>query len=104
MRAEDLKEWLNEAKREKDPVDRRWELVVRLVQVLFRDGTLPVDIVWEKMVLIPKGKGEYRGIGLVEVLWKVCAVVVNCWLNRSVVIQDALHRFRSGRETWTTTL
>ena len=28
------------------------------------------------MVFILKGKGEYRGIGLVEVLWKVCSVVV----------------------------
>ena len=27
------------------------------------------------MVLIPKGKVDYRGIGLVEVMWKVVAVV-----------------------------
>ena len=31
-----------EAKREKEPVGRRWELVVRLVQVMFRDVTVPV--------------------------------------------------------------
>ena len=29
------------------------------------------------MVLIWKGKGEHRGIGLVEVAWKVCKAVVN---------------------------
>ena len=39
MRAEDLKEWCKKAKREKEPVGRRWELVVRLVQVMFRVGT-----------------------------------------------------------------
>ena len=35
---------------------------------MFRDGTVPVEIAWAKMVLIPKWKGEYRGIGLLEVL------------------------------------
>ena len=67
---------------------------MRLVQVMFRDGTVPEEIAWEMMVLITKGKGEYRGIGLVEVLCKVCSVVVNCRLKRSVVLHDALHGFR----------
>ena len=40
-RAENLKEWLREAKREKDPERRSWELVVRLLQVAFRDGNVP---------------------------------------------------------------
>ena len=56
------------------------------------------------MVLILKGKGEYRGIELVEILWKVCAVVVNCWLKRSVVLHNALHGFRVGRGKGTATL
>ena len=43
-------------------------MVVRLVQVMFRDGTVPVEISGEKMVIVPKGKGEYKGIGLVEIL------------------------------------
>ena len=34
---------------------------------------------------------------------KVCSVVVNCRLKRSVVIHDALHGFREGRGTATTT-
>ena len=99
MRAEDLEGWPKEANWEKDPVGRRWELVVRLVRVMFRDGTMAGEIVWTNMFLIQKGKGEYRGIGLVEVLWKVCAVVVNFQLKRSVVIHDALHGFRTGRGT-----
>ena len=41
MIAEDLKLWRKEAKHEMDPEGRRWELVVRLVQVMFRDGTMP---------------------------------------------------------------
>ena len=58
---------------------------------MFRDGTVPEKIAWEMMLLITKGKGEYRGIGLVEVLWKVFAVMVNCQLKRSVVLHGTLH-------------
>ena len=49
------------------------------------------------MVLISKEKGDYRGIGLVEVLWNVCSVVVNCRLKRSVVLHETLHGFKEGR-------
>ena len=44
---------------------------MRLVQVMFRDGKVPEETSWAKMVLISKVKGEYSGIGMVEVLWKV---------------------------------
>ena len=47
MRAEDLKRWCRESKQEMEPVGRRWDPVVRLVQVMFRDSTVPVEIVWE---------------------------------------------------------
>ena len=40
MRTKDLKGWRKEVKRKKDIEDRRWEPVVRLVQVIFRDGTV----------------------------------------------------------------
>ena len=43
----------------------------------FGDGTLPEDPTWMTMVLLSKGKGEYRDIGLVYATWKVCAAVVN---------------------------
>ena len=68
------------------------------------DGTVTVEIAWAKMVLIPKCKGDYRGIGLVEVLCKVCPVVVNCRLKNSDMIHDALHGFRIGRGTGMATL
>ena len=68
IRAEDLKGWIREAKLEKEPTRRRWEIVVRLVKLEFRDGTMPEEIDWSTMVLLPKGRGEYQEIGLVEVL------------------------------------
>ena len=99
MRAEELKGWRKEAKREKDTVGRRWEMVVHIAQLMFRDGTVPVEIAWTKMALVLKGEGDYRDIGLLEVLWKVYAVVINCRLKRSVVIHNSLHGFRTGRGT-----
>ena len=72
---------------------------MRLVQVMFRDEAVPVEIALAKMVLIQKGKGGYKEIGLLEVLWKFCAVVVNCRLKSSVVLHTALHGFITGRGT-----
>ena len=71
---------------------------------MFRDATVSVEIVWEKMVLILKGEGGYRDIGLVEVLCKVRSVVVNFRLKRSAMLHDALHGFREGIGMGTVTL
>ena len=94
MRAENLKGWRKEAKWDKNPEGKGWDLVVRLVQVMRRDRMMTEEISWAKMVLIPKGRGEYRCIGLVEVMWKVCSVVVNFRLKRSFVLHNAFHGFR----------
>ena len=44
--------------------------------------------------------GGYWGIGLVEVVWKVCATLVICRIKRSVTLHDALNGFRVGRGAW----
>ena len=56
------------------------------------------------MVLIPKGKGDYWGIGLVEVMWKVVAVILNRSFTSSTTFHDVLHVFWAGRSTGTATL
>ena len=56
------------------------------------------------MAFLLKGKGGYWGIGLAEVVWKVCATVVNCRLKRSVTLHDTLHGFRAGRGAGMATL
>ena len=68
----------------------QWELLVRLLQRTFGDGNLQEELAWVTLVLIPKGRGGYQGIGLVEVSWKVFAVVVSFWLKRGAVLHDAL--------------
>ena len=54
--------------------------------------------------LLKGGGGGYWGIGLVEVVWKVSATVVNCWIKQSMTQNDTLQGFRVGRGTGTLTL
>ena len=39
---------------------------MELIQTAFRDRELAEEVTWQAVVLIPKGKGGYRGISLVE--------------------------------------
>ena len=61
-----------------------WERVVELVQTALRDGDLTEEATWQAVVFILKGRGDYRGIGLVEVMWKVVAVILNFRLTSSI--------------------
>ena len=52
-----------------------WTMVVDLTHLAFREGKLAEEATWQAVVLIPKGKTDYRGIGLVEVMWKVAVKI-----------------------------
>ena len=124
MQAEDLKGWLAAARRGEKEREARikdggdgegeqeaqteaeghWGRGVEIVQTAFREGELAEEVTWQAVVLIPKGKGDYRGIGLVEVMWKVVAVILNHRLTYSITFHDVLHGFRAGRGTGTATL
>ena len=73
--------------------------VVEIIQTAFREGELAEEFTWQAVVLIPKGKGDYRGIGLLEVMWKVVAVILNRCLTSSITFHDVVHGFRAGRGT-----
>ena len=62
------------------------------------------EATWQTVVLIPKGKNEYRVIGLVEVMWKVLAVILHRRLTTAITYHDFLHCFLAGRGTGTATL
>ena len=51
-----------------EEVEDLWGKVVELTQTAFREGNLAKEATWQTVVMIPKGKGEFRGIGLVEVI------------------------------------
>ena len=90
---------------EKEPTEAdNWRMVVDLVQSAFREGKLAEEATWQAVVLIPKGKTDYRGIGLVEVIWKVVAAILNHRLTASINFHEFLHGFQAGRGTCTATL
>ena len=62
------------------------------------------ETTWQAVVLIPKEEKDYKGIGLVEVMWKVVAVILNRRFTSSITYHNALHGFRAGRGTGTATL
>ena len=66
-------------------------------------GNLPKELTWCKLVLLPKGDGVFRGIGLLEIAWKLLESIINARLG---VIQyhDSLHGFRARRGTGTAIL
>ena len=103
MWLEDLKGWIWQATKRGKMVMHQWEKLVRLVQLEFAERELKEEFTWEKMVLFPKGMGEYWGIMLVEVAWKLCAAVLNLRMKRGVYLHDSLHWFweRWGTETET---
>ena len=59
---------------------------------------------WQAVVMIPKGRQEYQGIGLVEVMWKVVAAILHHWITASINFHDFLHGFRAVHGTGTATL
>ena len=77
MRAEDVKGWLSGMEREerarKEGVEGQegagdsWRLFVQLLQHIWETGDIPRQMLLTIVVLIPKGGGNYRGIGLLEV-------------------------------------
>ena len=54
-----------------------WGKVGEMTQTAFRDGKLAEEAAWQTVVLIPKRKGEFQGIRLVEVTWKLMAVILH---------------------------
>ena len=72
-----------------------WSLYIRL-----EDRKIPQQMCWVIPVLIPKGGGEYRGIGLMKPIWKVLERVMDHRLER-IMMNVSLHRCLKHRGTGT---
>ena len=99
IRAEDIKQWLRGAELEEDPEQNgmegkgdRWRLFVKLIQIIWRTGRVPRQMLWIIIVLIPKGGGDFRGIGLLEPFWKVIEMIMDTRLN-VIEFHECLHGF-----------
>ena len=111
IRAEDFKHWYRIA----HPSDRQleqgvlpdtemWDHTVRLVRRVYDTGDFPTELAWSFVVILPKPCGGVRGIGLVEILWKIIANIIDARLKSAIEFHDALHGFRSKRGTGTATM
>ena len=100
MRAEHLKGWLVASNRgklakkgeEKTAAEEEgrdlWGKMAYLTQTAFWEGEMAEEATWQTVVLIPKGKNEYRGIELVEVTWKVVAAILHRRLTTAISYRD----------------
>ena len=89
-----------QSKRETTKMDN-WTMVVDLAQSAFQVGKLAEESMRQAVVLIPKGNTDYRGIGLMEVMWKIVAEILNSRLTASINFHNFLHGFQAGRGTGT---
>ena len=94
IRVEHLRHWLHEATRDNTPDSTNWKKVVSIVQAEFRNGTLAEESTWQTVLMISRvARGDFRGIGLVKVLWKAVTSLLNCWLVEAINFHDVLHGF-----------
>ena len=107
MRTEDLKAWLRGMENEEEAAKKgesgytgagdRWRLLVKLCEHVWETGNIPRQMLLTMVVLTPKGNsGEFRGIGLLEVIWKLLERVLDERLSE-IELHDFLHGFRAKR-------
>ena len=69
------------------------------VRYIWEYSTLPTDLSWTILVLLPKGNADTRSIGLLEVLWKLVESIIDTWIKTTVMFHDILHGFIACRGT-----
>ena len=77
-----------------------WRLLIKLVQHIWNTGEIPRQMLRTIITLIPKSNfGDFRGIRLLEVIWKLIERVLDKRLSK-IELHDYLHRFRAKRGCW----
>ena len=84
LRSEHIKVWLSDVIREEEEagpmredgppreeesdkgMGKKWCIFVKLMKAVWEQGSVPEQMKWEIIVLLPKGGGDYPGIGLLE--------------------------------------
>ena len=74
------------------------------MQMEFREGRLPTECTCQKVVLTPKGNYNFRGIGMMEVLWNTMLGMIKLRIRVEVQLHGILHVFWVGRGMGTDSL
>ena len=85
-----------EEEHDKAGLGNKWCLFVERVQIVWAEGEIPQQMGWMMVVLLPKGGGDFRGIGLLKPFWKVIEVLMDQRL-KAIDFHDCLHRSLKGR-------
>ena len=106
--AENLKDWHADARPGDPEVEPNplavtlWEKTLEIVELAFVDGIVPKAFTHGILVLIPKDKpGEFRGIALLEIIYKLISAIINRRIGSKIKFDDAVHGFRKKRGTGT---
>jgi len=108
LTTEDLKAWHKSAREPAEGEEpsqaavELWEKVLELIRLIFEDGDIPQKFCHGILVLIPKSQqGEFRGIALLEPLYKLVSKIINDRIQAGITFDDAIHGFCPGRGTGT---
>jgi hypothetical protein len=107
IRVEHLRTWMSGATRAKDQIYvGEWAMITKLIQMAFIGEDIPSAFFVGILVLLPKPDGDFRGIALLEVIYKLISSIINQRLAKGLntKLHDAIHGFRSGRGTGTATI
>ena len=104
MRAEHLRIWLAEAIETETPDAINFLKLLNLIQREFRGGLIIEEATQHAVILTPKEGDDFMGIGLLDVLYKTVAVILNRQLGASITLHDDLHVLQAGRRMGTSSL
>jgi hypothetical protein len=100
---EDVRRWREEAM-EEGATGAEWKMVTEIVEWAIEEGTFPSAFGNGTLVLLPKGDGSFRGIALLEIIYKLVSSIIAQRLTKGIDFHDSLHGFRQGRGTGTATI
>jgi hypothetical protein len=95
--------WLSDVVRKEEEqsdvgLGHKWWVFVKLMQAVWEHGSIPEQMRWKIIVLLPKGGGDYHGIRLLESFWKVVEKIMVARLA-SIKFHDGLRGELPGRGT-----
>ena len=64
----------------------------RAVTHIWETGTIPQEMAWGTLILLPKAlEGQFRGIGLLEIVWKLISRVLDTRIKAVIEFHNFLH-------------
>ena len=76
--------WMETSTRKDTLEPTHWDNFVTLIQATFWEGHLLEECTLQTNVLIQKGNGDLRNIGLVYLLWKTVMGILNYLLTLDI--------------------